>query len=116
MTNPCFRSSHLQAGSQVLHVQDSAGQQGFTGFTTTGAKGSLVLNSLIPDWVVNLLTPDWLETHTEPAVCHGSLLLRLGRHTKPETKPNQRRTQNQPAHRVLRPSASHELGPRGQLR
>ena len=65
---------------------------------TTCAKVYLVLNFLTPDWVVlNLLTPDWVETHTEPAHYHGFLLLRLGTHTKPEAKPNQRRTQNQPA-------------------
>ena len=64
---------------------------------TNGAKGSLVLNFLTLDWaVLNFLTPDWIETHTKPAHCHGSLLLRLGRHTKPKTKPNRRRTQNQP--------------------
>ena len=32
-----------------------------------------------------------------------------------ETKPNQRRTQNQLFNTVLLPSASYELGPRGQL-
>ena len=53
---------------------------------TTCAEGSLALNFLTADWeVLYLLTPDWVEIHTELAHCHGSLLLRLGTHTKPET-------------------------------
>ena len=48
----------------------------------------------------------------KPAHCHGSLLLRLGTH---HTKPNQRRTQNQPTRYYDQADASYELRPRGQL-
>ena len=76
-----FQKDFLLGGSDgVGHVAIEVG-------IATCAKGSLVLNFLTPDWVVlNLLTPDWVETHTEPAHCHGPLLLRLGTYTKPETK------------------------------